>query len=839
VSTPGGAGARTNEPITVGIPFPRGWCAKAAELSLTTEDGEPVPLQVRQLEHWSDGSLRWALLDFCATTQNGRHVYHIERSATPGGPRSGITVEVDGVGAVVDTGAARFALSADGALVARQPGSAAPIAATFRLVDSAGVPMPIRDVRLECDEAGPLRSSVLVQGVVTNQGTAMPLFMRYHFYAGLTAVRVQATLRNPSRAAHPGGFWELGDAGSRYVKDFSFQISQPAGALPGQASCSVDPAAPLAPMALPLELYQDSSGGENWQSPNHLNRNRVVPTRFRGYRMRSGVDEHHGLRATPIVAVRYGTTDIAVAHPFFWQRFPKAVEATDGDLVLRLLPSQSTDVNEIQGGEQISEEFVVAFGRDTVAEIPLEWVRDPLLVRAEPEWYCAAQALPHLTPLGPDEHPDYRAIVAAAIEGDNTFESKRERIDEYGWRHFGDLYGDHENAHNSGSAPLISHYNNQYDAVAGFLCHFFRSGDERWRSLATDLARHVVDIDIYHTTEDKAAYNNGLFWHTSHYVDADLSTHRTYARRSSGGSGGPSAEHNYSTGLMLHYFLTGDTRSRDAAVGLAEWVIAMDDGARNVLRWLSRARTGFASATGSALYHGPGRGPGNSIVALMNACRLTGEEKYLRKAEELIRRCVHPEDDLPGLNLLDTERRWYYTVFLQALGSYLDFKAERGELDAPYVYAQAALLHYARWMAEREYPYLDKPDILEFPNETWVAQDMRKSEVFTYACKHAREAERARFLERADFFFDYSVSTLRQTKKYALTRPLVLMLTNGFAHAYFKRVPDLAAPPGVARPDFGRPTRFRPQRQIAKERLVAAGAVAAVGAAAFLLRLIY
>jgi hypothetical protein len=36
-------------------------------------------------------------------------------------------------------------------------------------------------------------------------------------------------------------------------------------------------------------------------------------------------------------------------------------------------------------------------------------------------------------------------LVAAAIEGDDTVEHKRERIDEYGWRNFGDLYADHEN----------------------------------------------------------------------------------------------------------------------------------------------------------------------------------------------------------------------------------------------------------------------------------------------------------------------------------------------------------------------------------------------------------
>ena len=47
-------------------------------------------------------------------------------------------------------------------------------------------------------------------------------------------------------------------------------------------------------------------------------------------------------------------------------------------------------------------------------------------------------------PLPDDPHADYVRLVNAAIEGPDTFELKRERVDEYGWRHFGDLYADHE-----------------------------------------------------------------------------------------------------------------------------------------------------------------------------------------------------------------------------------------------------------------------------------------------------------------------------------------------------------------------------------------------------------
>ncbi len=146
--------------------------------------------------------------------------------------------------------------------------------------------------------------------------------------------------------------------------------------------------------------------------------------------------------------------------------------------------------------------------------------------------------MPYLTPRADDPHGDYLRLVDAAVEGDDTFERKREVIDEYGWRHFGDIYGDHEAVFHkesgAGAEPLTSHYNNQYDPVAGLGYQFLRSGDHRWRRLMRELAAHVIDIDVYHTDRDKSAYNHGLFWHTFHYVDADTGTHRSYPKAAEG-----------------------------------------------------------------------------------------------------------------------------------------------------------------------------------------------------------------------------------------------------------------------------------------------------------------
>lgn len=829
---------RTCEPVTCGLPCPRGWLHDPTRLALMDAEGIAAPLQTRVLERWPDGSVRWLLLDWQATVPGSTcYSLAIDDGSEHASIRDPLRIAQTADRVTVETGKARFEVAVGGWFPLTGSVAGVPIEASGIVRDEAGAAY-LPEIRSVClEESGPLRASVRVTGgfstVPRRELAEFEMFL--HFFAGSATVRISLTIRNPRRAHHPGGLWDLGSGGAIYLREAAlrFCVGQRE---PERIRYSPEPGSPQRTCRSTLEIYQDSSGGANWQSRNHLNRNRVVPHQFRGYRLRADGAESRGQRATPVVAIERGPHFLAAAVPAFWQNFPKAIQADDTGITVALFPAQSADVHELQGGEQKTHDFFVSFARDEVTEEPLAWCRAPLLPRAAPEWTCAA-AGHYLVPRAEDPNAEYLSLVDAAIEGDDTFERKREAIDEYGWRHFGDIYGDHEAVFHQDSTPLASHYNNQYDPVAGFACQFLRSGDSRWWNQMCDLAAHVIDIDVYHCDRDKPAYNRGLFWHTFHYVDADTGTHRSYPRAARVCGGGPSCEHNYTTGLMLAHFLTGDPRARQTAIDLAQWVIDIDDGTQTVFRFLDRGRTGLASSSGNPLYHGPGRGAGNSINALVDGHRLTGEDRFLAKAEELIRRCIHPADDIARHNLLDAERHWYYTVFLQALGKYLDNKTERGQLDFMYAYARESLLHYARWMAEHEYPYLDKPEILEYPTETWPAQDMRKSEVFKYAAKHAHGAERQRFLERAEFFFRSVTTTLAGMKTRTLCRPVVLLLSYGFMHGYFQQHPETTAPLPERIPDFGRPQVFVPQKVRAKQRFkaLAAGAaalfVASLGAA--------
>jgi hypothetical protein len=824
--------AASPQPVTVGLPFPRGGLQDNGPLSLVAADGRPAPVQAEPLARWPDGSVKWALLDFVCPAGGpavGRWELRREAVAAP----SPLRLEETAGGAVIDTGAAVFHLRRDAlpplARVLRG-GRDVLDPATVRtlLTDARGRVGRPRVGRFAVEARGPVRATVRLEGAF--RGRAPCRFVaRCCFFAGTGLVRLRLTVHNPKRARHRGGLWDLGDPGSLLFRDLSLELGL-AAARP-RLTWQAEPGLPERCGAADLEVYQGSSGGANWQSRNHVNRHGRVPCSLPGYRARHAGREERGLRASPVVALEGEGGCLAAAAPEFWQQFPKAIEAAGGVLRLRLFPGQFGDPFELQGGEQKTHTVWLHFGEAGPTPLAaLDWAHRPAQVHADPAWYSATGALPYLLPAraAPDARLD--GLLREAVRGPNSLAALREVIDEYGWRHYGEVYAGHEAAYYKGPPPVVSHYNNQYDVVYGALLHYCRSGDPRWFDLLAPLARHVIDIDVYHTDRDRPAYNGGLFWHTDHYRDAAGCTHRSYSAANCPAGrpygGGPSNEHNYTTGLLHFYYLTGDPLARDAVLGLAEWALRMDDGAATVFALVDDGPTGLASRTTRGDYHGPGRGGGNSVNALLDGWLASGERRFLDRAEALIRRCVHPLDDIAARDLLNVELRWSYTVFLSVLARYLGLKAEAGEVDCMYAYAHASLLHYAEWMLAHEAPYFDRPEQLEYPTETWAAQELRKANVLRLAAACAAGPLRGRLLRRAAELSERAWDDLLRFASRHAARPVALLLVEGLRDLFFRTcgAPRLPGPPGAF--DFGRPQAFVPQAQRARARLKTVGGLA-------------
>ncbi|CDI03958.1 conserved hypothetical protein [Candidatus Competibacter denitrificans Run_A_D11] len=831
--------ARRKQPVRIGIPLCHGQVFDSAETGVIDHTGSWLPSQARPLSWWPDRSIKWLLVDFLADLQAGERAGFTVVSKSQDKTQTAaidqfpvLSWQESAEALVVSTGIATFSISktvflpfnsiqVDGVEILSESGSAT------RLLDRNGKQYRPVIERWLSEQPGPWRASWVAEGSFWANLVKSPLRFkaRLTFFAGMSYVCVELLLRNPQAAVHSGGLWDLGDPNSFFFTDLSMDLQL------------VDPIEQLKWYAeLPSEahsanfnewtLYQDSSGGKNWNSPNHIDCFGNLSVGFCGYRVESRKDGKiarlaEGQRATPALHLISASSWLAATVQDFWQNFPKALRYRDGKLSVALFPNEGQKLYELQGGEQKRHTIFVDVGLGSQKAV-LAQLQHPIQVWVDPSWVEKTAAVSYFVSQPDDPNHSYIQYIDSLLEGPNSLLNKREIIDEYGWRNFGDLYADHEAVHHLGPEVLVSHYNNQYDFIYGAAIHFLRTGDGRWRLLLEAAARHLIDIDIYHTNQDKAAYNHGLFWHTDHYKPAGTCTHRTYSRQngiSGNYGGGPSNEHNYTSGLLFYYYLTGDPEAAEAILELAAWVFGMDDGTQTLLGLLDEGPTGGASQTVSTLYHKPGRGAGNSINALLDAYRLTVDRRYLSKAEDIIQRCIHPYDDIPALKLDEPEYRWSYLAFLQVLGKYLDSKLEWGELDYNFYYVRDAFLHYAEWMLKNETPYKDVLHKVEIPTETWPAHDIRKSHIFHVAAKHAPPDQYTSFTEKACFFFERCLSDVCSFDTAFLTRPQVILAVYGYIHAYFQKHGKENADYRLHGYHFGEPENFLPQKARAKATL--------------------
>jgi hypothetical protein len=790
--------SRKGEICRFGVPFGLGRVyASGCHGFVSNSNGQCLPASITPLAHWKDGSVRWLLLEF-VLDQNWTISSEIMQfySQAIG---SSLKLNSDGSEFRVDTGSMEFRIS-----------RFAPIWQTVQSLshqvpfDSVGHEILLTDTGGQACEAvfdgewtiseqNDFRISLKAEGFWNNRdGDLLARFEhQLHFFVNCDTLIVETRVHNPRRAAHVGGLWDLGDPGSICFKALEIRVNNPSGHT-GWLQPEVGLDRQFVPDTRELKLYQDSTGGEQWNSRNHIDPDRKPTVGFPGYRICSGSKlVLCGKRAMPIAGLpgRYGDVQASMKH--FWQNFPSSLAVEGNKLTIGLFPRELERPYELQGGERKTLTAYFHYGNDPDA---LLWTQDPLVPVIEARHYEQAKAFPWFRA---DREPSaLDALIQQGMDGSRNFFAKREKIDEYGWRNFGDVFADHETHYqNSGEAPLISHYNNQYDAILGFARQFALTGDRRWFELMDDLARHVTDIDIYHTLEDRVEYNGGLFWHTDHYLNAHTSTHRTFTRHNDTSStpgqtgGGPASEHCYTTGLLYHYYITGAEASRDAVLQLAHWMTAAHEGQGGLLEQLLALKKNELPQL-KALARGERplahrypftRGTGNYLNTLLDAWLIQPEGRWLQQAEAVIRDTIHPEDNIDERDLLNVETGWSYLILLASIARYTALKEEWGERDASYWYARRSFLRYAEWMRLNERPFLADTAQLEFANDTWVAQDVRKA-MLMFQVANLGISAAAAYYEKGSEWLEYVCDRLQVSDEAEYARILIILLQNYGPH---------------------------------------------------------
>lgn len=208
---------RVREPVSIGIPFPKGAIRDPSSLTVSTGNKEPIPFATQILGKWSDGSLKWILVDLQIsmspleektvhiksnpeTNQNkgweweldiedtdgefivrtGKADFHVDRATL--GPLKKIILENS---SIIDLDPSRLVLTGD-----------------------KGDRWEAYVDRSFVESFNSLKGTLYLEGyfssVKTNRMHDLQFKCRVTFWAGHSYASLEVTLLNPDAAKHPG-----------------------------------------------------------------------------------------------------------------------------------------------------------------------------------------------------------------------------------------------------------------------------------------------------------------------------------------------------------------------------------------------------------------------------------------------------------------------------------------------------------------------------------------------------------------------------------------------------------------------------------------------------------
>ena len=99
---------RLNEPVSFGIPFGKGILQDSNTLCLYDNNDNLVHLQASTLNKWTDGSIKWVLIDFQAKVDANSQTQYRLVSGKVSNRKEGISISREENSLVVNTGKVQF-----------------------------------------------------------------------------------------------------------------------------------------------------------------------------------------------------------------------------------------------------------------------------------------------------------------------------------------------------------------------------------------------------------------------------------------------------------------------------------------------------------------------------------------------------------------------------------------------------------------------------------------------------------------------------------------------------------------------------------------------------------
>jgi prenyltransferase beta subunit len=497
-------------PVTWGVPLPKGAVFDPSALSLTDAAGAPLPLQTQVLSAWEDGSARWLLLDSrVMLPPSGATELRLE--AGPAGQGASELARVDGDAIVVDGGTVRLRIPRGGAnaqgevpwadLQATKPcalkveGLPGYLDGTWDFVarlSGEEVRASAGGYAAQLETNGPERATVLMAGTLVGaKGPLARYELRLTVYRGLRRIKLEPT------------FTLTCPESERQLEELTFALGGrvPAGAVTFGGET---PVAATRAAGESAELFQDDL---NHFSVAAGGKGSAIGKRAAGWALCDGM----------VLCVRR-----------FWQQFAKRLEVSDAGLRVELWTPRGKARRFGQGAAK-THELLLCWGvpdAQAAAAQAAEF-ESPAALWPGGRWVVDTRAMGEF-PL-PGAHPDMDAIYDYALRR-RMIERERGTAS-YDMVNFGD----------------IGHINSEIDAHKAFFVQWARTGNREWVDFALDWAQHSQDMDVVHFGPPRE-----LGIHHMHYAD-DHNVGRL------------SLTHTWIEGQLLRYYLTGDRRSLVAA----------------------------------------------------------------------------------------------------------------------------------------------------------------------------------------------------------------------------------------------------------------------------------
>lgn len=543
---------RAAEPVVLAVPFARG-ALTAAETFTVREGGDDgrraLPCQVSTTSTWEDGSVRWLLARFLADLPGDTtHALTCGTDGVPVAPDTPVTARTTDDGVLLDTGRlcaliprAGFDLLRWVELDGRRVLEEGALGDGLFLVDGDGNRRSTRQgtvTRLEVVESGPVRAVVEVEGRHGDgDGTLFDFRVAITAWAGKPWLEIDYQFMNrEDRAVHLSQIGlqlrpaRDGGAGSGPVRSATGEGYYRTSVREGPGRRLLDQQTIL------------------YQAVEH-----VLET-FYGDFWAAWGDDERGVAVTPFQA---------------HQNFPKGIVVSEDGIDVELFPADQPAVEILQGvakTHRLQLLFQPRLDLEEVTSRSLQFQLPDVAILSETV-YRDAGVWPPLFPERRCLRVDTRLTDLADRRGRGA-----------GMLHWGDA-PDHGYTNQGRGGGRLVWTNNEYDFPHGMFMNFARTGERRFRDAGLVAARHWMDVDFCHHSDDPLK-RGGQPTHTAGHV-----------------TGSVTPSHEWTEGLLDYYHFTGQREALDKAVSIAD----------NILRHLAlpkfRDAGGFAAReTGWALH---------------------------------------------------------------------------------------------------------------------------------------------------------------------------------------------------------------------------------------------